>query len=632
MRKLFISSICVLSFFALFTLSCSNPVDFNNPFDLNVSLSSPSDLKIISMKETSLALKWNNNININNQNQGNNTKIIIEQSLDGNSFKSIDTLFRLSSSTTFTAAFVPNQTYYFRLYLLLGNKVTGNSNIVSGMESDYAPTNFKIDNGSETNRRLSWKDNSTTELGFRITRKLGISGNFAVIAEVPPSTTSFVDTTTIITDTTYYYRVCAFFKNSISSNYDSLFFSLPFTAPSGIAITNLSPTSIQLSWNNNSSIGQGFIIEKHERGGNYYVLAKTTSNSTTLVDNLLDSNKDYFYRIKAFSKYNQSKYSDETIIGYYPANTTETYLNNIYFGSYCPVQSSPDGKYLCFAGIFVNDPDNSNYGHFLIYGTVSPLYKNAYHGTAIYSTAFSRDDNLLATFSNDSLIKIWNISNLSVSQSIHCLAHINIMIFSGDNSRLIGIGGDNKIYCWNVNSGSLIYISSSYSQKISSVDLSVDGQTLALASGNIVRLLNLSTGNTIYTFPSYPADVEAVKYSTNNLLAVMSGGNRLDIWDGTTKVLKNSLTGLSIFGKSFFFTNDNNFIILYSYNNPLLPNYSGYEVWRLSDSQFVREWDGLAPDVVFQVQGYDLIYSYAGDNWEEITSRMIYNSWDIIKR
>ena len=308
---------------------------------------------------------------------------------------------------------------------------------------------------------------------------------------------------------------------------DSIMINIPFIPPSNLAFTNISPTKIKLDWTGNNLFEKGFIIERHERGSGYTIIDQTSANIFSFSDNQLDTSKDYFYRISSFSSYNKSKPSDEIILGYYPGDQPEKYVNNVYGGGFLPYIPSPDGKYLFFGGHFVNDPDES-YGHFKIYNNITKSYENSgVHGTKLLMAAFSTNSKLLATFSDDGFIKIWNNSALTIYNEIACSTQINNMIFSGDNNKLICASTDNKIYCWDINNGSLLYTNNNnYIQKIESFALSPDGETIACASGNKVELFAASSGEIIYTFPLFQSNIGILKYSSNNLLAIMSGGNR----------------------------------------------------------------------------------------------------------
>ena len=61
---------------------------------------------------------------------------------------------------------------------------------------------------------LTWRDNSTNEDGYKIYRKLGKTGVFSEIGQVPMDTTTYVDTTP--DSSVYCYEVRAFNEAGIS--------------------------------------------------------------------------------------------------------------------------------------------------------------------------------------------------------------------------------------------------------------------------------------------------------------------------------------------------------------------------------------------------------------------------------
>jgi hypothetical protein len=58
--------------------------------------------------------------------------------------------------------------------------------------------------------RMAWTDNASNEAGFQIERRVGTTGPFAPVDRLPADTTSYIDTTGLVADTTYCYRVVAF--------------------------------------------------------------------------------------------------------------------------------------------------------------------------------------------------------------------------------------------------------------------------------------------------------------------------------------------------------------------------------------------------------------------------------------
>ena len=89
---------------------------------------------------------------------------------------------------------------------------------------------------------LTWTDNSSNELGFRVLRSLD-NINYTEIATLAPNTTSFSDTT-VEANTTYFYRVVAFnnFGNSEPSN--TVGVTTPNPPPPQTPVINVSPETV----------------------------------------------------------------------------------------------------------------------------------------------------------------------------------------------------------------------------------------------------------------------------------------------------------------------------------------------------------------------------------------------------
>lgn len=71
-----------------------------------------------------------------------------------------------------------------------------------------APTGLKAVRAGRTAVRLSWTDNTETEDGFAIERRLG-SGSFAQVLFAVPNATTAIDSAGLQPDTSYSYRVRA---------------------------------------------------------------------------------------------------------------------------------------------------------------------------------------------------------------------------------------------------------------------------------------------------------------------------------------------------------------------------------------------------------------------------------------
>jgi hypothetical protein len=100
-------------------------------------------------------------------------------------------------------------------------------------------------------------------------------------------------------------------------------------SPTGLLSKLSSPTSVSLTWNDQSTNELGFKIERKVDGGNYILLATVGTNVTSYQDVNLSLNSSYTYRVNAYnSAGNSSGYSNSiNIIGqrngllaFYPFN------------------------------------------------------------------------------------------------------------------------------------------------------------------------------------------------------------------------------------------------------------------------------------------------------------------------
>ena len=89
--------------------------------------------------------------------------------------------------------------------------------LIKGTSSLPAPSGLTATAINSRQINLSWKDHSNDEEGFKIERKAGATGNYAVKAIVGANVTSYADTG-LVGETNYFYRVRAF-KTSGNSGY-----------------------------------------------------------------------------------------------------------------------------------------------------------------------------------------------------------------------------------------------------------------------------------------------------------------------------------------------------------------------------------------------------------------------------
>lgn len=101
---------------------------------------------------------------------------------------------------------------------------------VCSAQAPIAPTNLVVTNsGLGTNVALSWTDNASTETGFEIDRKLGVSGSYSQIDTVGANVTTYTDTSAKINNRPYIYRVRATNGGGDSANSNEDDAVTPFT-------------------------------------------------------------------------------------------------------------------------------------------------------------------------------------------------------------------------------------------------------------------------------------------------------------------------------------------------------------------------------------------------------------------
>lgn len=172
----------------------------------------------------------------------------------------------------------------------------------------------------QTTVTLNWTDTNNSEEGTNIYRD-GVK-----IGQVGPNVTSYKDTVTGGPGTKYVYEVSAFnhqysdgtgnVQESARSNQAT--FTVPAAVvpapipPSGLT-TAASPTSIRLSWADNSQDETGFEGSRREfKPKDIVSYFLVSANETTYVDSGLTRNRTYCYQIRAKGTQADSNWSNES--------------------------------------------------------------------------------------------------------------------------------------------------------------------------------------------------------------------------------------------------------------------------------------------------------------------------------
>lgn len=267
------------------------------------------------------------------------------------------------------------------------------------------------------------------------------------------------------------------------------------------------------------------------------------------------------------------------------------------------------------------------------------------HQKWVRSVAFSPDDKILASGSEDETIKLWEVKSgreiLTISGH---LGYVNSVAFSPDGRILASASDDKTIKLWEVKSGELIRVLGDWrlgeyyghSGGVTAIAFSPDGKTLASASkdkdikvwqlGNDISDPNY--GRVMMTLNGHLLPVRAIAFSPDGkTLASGSKDNTIRLWDlnlaNTVKTLCHYYQGIHYI-----------YAVAFSPDGKTLVsggNDRNINIWQIERGEILQTLEGHTKDVyavVFSPQG-DIIASGSEDEtikiWHWETGQQIAN-------
>jgi WD40 repeat protein len=164
------------------------------------------------------------------------------------------------------------------------------------------------------------------------------------------------------------------------------------------------------------------------------------------------------------------------------------------------------------------------------------------HIGGVNSVAINPDGQTLASGSEDTKIKIWNLHTGKEirtlgglfaqphSKSVHSIA------ISWDGQILVSGSEDTKIKIWDLHTGKLLHTLSEHSKPVYAVAISPDNQTLASGSADTtIRIWNLKTGKKRDTLIRHSRAVQSIAFSPDGKILVSgSEDTTIKIWNPDT--------------------------------------------------------------------------------------------------
>jgi WD40 repeat protein len=242
------------------------------------------------------------------------------------------------------------------------------------------------------------------------------------------------------------------------------------------------------------------------------------------------------------------------------------------------------------------------------------------HAGTVFALAFSPDGKILASGSRDNAVRFWDAAT---HQQIGSLATpANSITFSPDGKTLATHGDDNTVRLWEVATHRQI---GSFATPANSIAFSPDGKTLASASADkTVRLWDVATRLRIGSLTGHTEPVMSAVFSPDGkTVASGSVDKTVRLWDASTHRQIGSLTGHTGTVNSVAFSPDGKTLVSGSADNTV-------RLWDTSTHRQIGSplsgHTGTVYSAVFSSDGKTLA-SGATDNtvrlWDASTHRQI---------
>ncbi len=560
---------------------------------VNVYRFRPSNLQAFIKADTLIKLNWIDNSNFE-------TGFQIEEAINDSNFFKIAEVDSNITTYSFINSFNLDTNYYFRVRAQSKDGYSGYTNIAKAVVELNKPINLNINYISDTAATFSWTDNNDFETGYVIAKQSS-NGN-VILKEVPANTTEAVVVDTFISG--HYYNFLLYAKMGYLSG-DAAYFpyvDFKFPAPYDLSLEGNNDHSLALSWDSDNKYNLGYLIERNDGGTGFHEIGRVTASSHTYTDINLDTAINYFYRVAAYSHFNQSDYSPE-LTALYSSQLNQ--VNKFQVASTISWMTVSDDASITAFGGYTSD----NLAVY-IYNTftgqrLQTLYSADSTSQILQKITISPDNKLVAAAGNNEYITVWDINSGGVVKRINNVFYPNVMKFSYDGNYLIveragalrfyniqtwqyetklatsnyitymAINSNETIIAtsdrmtnvklWNYNTGSLLREISS-SVNAYPLKFNKAGTKLYSVINNELFAWDVSLGSIILTIPNFWRSND-IAISESKDIAVSSFNDGFGVWDLSSGNFIQKFPPDSEIGGELYFSPDDNYLIAREFVN-----------------------------------------------------------------
>lgn len=270
----------------------------------------PTELYGFALSQHDIQLTWRDN--------STETAFIIERkSPDDGVFKEL-AIVPQNNNAYIDSTVQPDKIYTYRIKAVSGTTSSEYSDEISITSTYLKPPGILSSSCMDGKSiRLEWRDLTDTETGFEIWRKTGSNPVWALYDTMGRNATTYTDLDISNMDT-YTYKIRAKINNnSVYSDFsnETSVWSATIPAPGDLKYEAISKTEIKLTWQDTSTVEEGFRVErKIGFWGDWYTIAYLSPNTVTYNDKWINEADTYYYRIKVYDRSNSINYSNEIVV------------------------------------------------------------------------------------------------------------------------------------------------------------------------------------------------------------------------------------------------------------------------------------------------------------------------------